>query len=46
MEAYSQSKLALIMWSTTMSKIVDPNETIFVSVNGLFTGNKDGKRGI
>jgi len=41
MEAYSQSKLALIMWSTTMSKIVDPNETIFVSVNpGSLLGTK------
>ena len=41
MEAYSQSKLALIMWSTTMSKIVNPNETIFVSVNpGSLLGTK------
>ena len=41
MEAYSQSKLALIMWSTSMSKIVDPNETIFVSVNpGSLLGTK------
>jgi len=41
MEAYSQSKLALIMWSTTMSKIVDPKETIFVSVNpGSLLGTK------
>ena len=41
MEAYSQSKLALIMWSTTMSKMVDPNETLFVSVNpGSLLGTK------
>ena len=41
MEAYSQSKLGLIMWSTTMSKIVNPNETIFVSVNpGSLLGTK------
>jgi NAD(P)-dependent dehydrogenase (short-subunit alcohol dehydrogenase family) len=33
MVAYSQSKLALIMWSKTMSHLVKEDHTVFVSVN-------------
>lgn len=33
MVAYSQSKLALIMWSKTMSHLIKEDHTVFVSVN-------------
>ena len=33
MAAYSQSKLALIMWSKTMSNLIKEDDTVFVSVN-------------
>ena len=33
LDAYSQSKLAMIMWSHIMSKLTDYKKTVFVSVN-------------
>ena len=41
MEAYSQSKLAMIMWSSAMAKYIDQSKTVFVSVNpGSLLGTK------
>lgn len=41
MEAYSQSKLAMIMCSQVMTKTIDENKTVFVSVNpGSLLGTK------
>ncbi len=46
MEAYSQSKLAMIMWSYSMGKSIDPNQTVFLSVNpGSLLGTKMVKDG-